>query len=218
MYRGSDVRSPAGYHLKLVNTEILVDKGNFSSSEDWLNIRDDVEAAIMSMEWPLGSGKFVLYDEQGKGRGKGNGVKPIKEMFASRLCGRGDRWKRETEMMIPARLKPGKIDISTKVNDRVFGIEWETGNISSSHRALNKLAMGLLNGFLIGGILITPTRKMYNYLTDRVGNFEELSPYFPIWKSIPISEGLLAVIAVEHDEVSKKAPKFHKGTNGRALA
>jgi hypothetical protein len=207
-----------GKHLKLVKTEILVDKGKFSSTEDWLRIRNDVEAAIMSMEWPPGSGKFTLYDEQGKGRGKGNGVKPIKEMFARLLCKRGEHWKRETEMMIPARVKPGKIDLSTTVNDRIFGIEWETGNISSSHRALNKLAMGLLNSFLIGGILITPTRHMYNYLTDRVGNFEELSPYFPIWKSVPINEGLLAVIAVEHDEVSKKVPKFHKGTNGRALA
>ena len=121
-------------------------------------------------------------------------------------------------MLIPARAKPGKIDLSTTVGDKIFGIEWETGNISSSHRALNKLAMGLLNGFLIGGILITPTRNMYVYLTDRVGNFEELSPYFPIWKSLPISEGFLAVIAVEHEDVSKNVPKFRKGTNGRALA
>jgi hypothetical protein len=203
--------------LKLVKTEILVDKGQFSSSEDWFRIRDDIEVAIRSMEWPPRAGKFILYDEKGKGRGKGNGVKPIKEMFAHLLFERG-RWATETKMLIPARAKPGKIDLSTNVGDRVFGIEWETGNISSSHRAMNKLAMGLLNGFLIGGFLVTPTRRMYTYLTDRVGNFEELSPYFPIWKSIPINEGMLGVIAVEHDDVSKRVPKFHKGTNGRALA
>jgi hypothetical protein len=202
--------------LKLVKTEILVDKGQFSSSKDWFRIRNDIEGSIKSMEWPPGAGKFTLYAEQGKERGKGNGVKPIKQLFAQLLSRRGG-WASETKMLIPARVNPGKIDFTTNVGTKKFGIEWETGNISSSHRAMNKLAMGLLNGFLIGGFLITPTRKMYAYLTDRVGNFEELSPYFPIWRSIPVDEGLLGVIAVEHDDVSLEVRRFPKGTNGRAL-
>lgn len=198
--------------LKLVKTEILVDKGEFSSTEDWARIRNDIQQAIRSMEWPPGSGKFVLYDEE-----HGSGVTPIKEMFAGLVSEQNVRWKRETQMLIPARIRPGDIDLSTTVGTKTFGVEWETGNISSSHRAMNKLALGLLTGFLIGGILITPSRNMYPYLTDRIGNFEELSPYFPIWKSIPITEGLLAVLAVEQDEVSKTVQRFHKGTNGRAL-
>jgi hypothetical protein len=120
-------------------------------------------------------------------------------------------------LQIPARIEPGPIDVSTAVDSKRFAVEWETGNISSSHRAMNKLAMGLLKGVLIGGVLVTPTRNMYPYLTDRIGNFEELSPYFDIWKSMSIDDGLLAVMSIEQDDLSKEVPKFPKGTNGRAL-
>jgi len=65
--------------------------------------------------------------------------------------------------------------------------------------------------------LILPTRRMYQYLTDRVGNFEELEPYFDLWKALRCDEGLLAIMAVEHDDVSKDVPRIPKGTNGRAL-
>jgi hypothetical protein len=58
---------------------------------------------------------------------------------------------------------------------------------------------------------------MYRYLTDRVGNFAELEPYFALWRSLPVTEGLLLVIAVEHDAVSRTVPRIPKGTDGRAL-
>ena len=46
-----------------------------------------------------------------------------------------------------SREKPGKIDAVKNLPDgRYFAFEWETGNISSSHRALNKMAIGLLDG------------------------------------------------------------------------
>lgn len=93
----------------------------------------------------------------------------------------------------------------------------ETGNISSSHRALNKMAVGILKGILVGGVLVLPTRKMYKYLTDRIGNFSEIEPYFPLWESLDVKEGYLAVIAIEHDGVSKNVPRIPKGTDGRAL-
>ncbi|MDI6824861.1 MAG: hypothetical protein QME93_08350 [Bacillota bacterium] len=99
----------------------------------------------------------------------------------------------------------------------MFCVERETGNISSSHRAMNKMALGILRGLMAGGILILPTRQMYKYLTDRVGNFPELEPYFPLWQSLRVTRGFLAVIAVEHDGVSKDVPRIPKGTNGRAL-
>jgi hypothetical protein len=79
------------------------------------------------------------------------------------------------------------------------------------------MALGLLEGILIGGVLIVPTREMYNYLTDRVGNLRELEPYFPLWRSLPVRDGILAVIAIEHDAVSKNVPRIGKGTDGRAL-
>jgi hypothetical protein len=174
--------------MKIVQIETLIDAGHFSRSDEWKMIEGHIVQAIKSVEWPPGSGSFTLYDESGKERGKGSGVKPIKE-----AC-----------MTFPVR-------------DRLFCVEWETGNISSSHRAINKMALGILKKILIGGALIVPTREMYNYLTDRVGNLRELQPYFPLWKAFHVDEGFLVVIAIEHDAVSKDVPRIKKGTDGRAL-
>jgi hypothetical protein len=74
-----------------------------------------------------------------------------------------------------------------------------------------------LDDKLDAGFLILPSREFYQYLTDRVGNFRELEPYFPMWKSLNLPEKVLAIIEVEHDETSKKVPKIKKGTDGRAL-
>lgn len=90
--------------------------------------------------------------------------------------------------------RPGPIDaVKLTSDDKYFAVEWETGNISSSHRALNKIVVGILANILVGGALILPTRSLYHYLTDRVGNFEELSPYFVVWRSVKCQSGLLVV-------------------------
>jgi hypothetical protein len=83
-----------------------------------------------------------------------------------------------------------------------FVAEWETGNISSSHRAVNKMALGLLTGRISGGVLVLPARKLYRYLTDRIGNYEELRPYFPMWSALPVADGYLGILAVEYDAAS----------------
>ena len=197
--------------MKLEKTEVLIDKGTFSQSAEWNRIRNDIESTIKAMESPPGSGKFILSDQQ-----HGNGVVPIKQMFIG-LLKRKPGWKPEILLEIPARMEPGAVDAAIKVGDKLFAVEWETGNISSSHRAVNKMALGLLKGVLVGGMLILPSRKMYYYLTDRIGNFEELAPYFDVWKNLSVKDGLLAVMAVEHDGVSKQVQKFAKGTDGRAL-
>lgn len=201
--------------MKIVKTEILLSKGGFPASESFAQARSDVDSAIRSVEWPVGSGAFTLYDEPGKGRGKGNGVKPIKLNCMTALRGLG--WDLETRLDVATVKRPGPIDATKRFRDKYFCLEWETGNISSSHRALNKMALGMLQGIILGGFLIVPTRRMYSYLTDRVGNLMELEPYFPLWAAIPISEGVLGVIAIEQDGVSKSVPRIPKGTSGRAL-
>jgi hypothetical protein len=82
---------------------------------------------------------------------------------------------------------------------------------------MNKIALGIIKGVLVGGLLIVPTREMYRYLTDRIGNFKELEPYFPMWRALKVDEGFLGVIAIEHDGGSKDVPRIPKGTDGRAL-
>ena len=154
--------------MKIIKTERLIDVGMFSSSEEWKRIDDHIRQAIMSIEWPPGSGSFVLYDQPGKKRGEGNGVKPIKEACMHRLESLG--WSLETPVDVATVKRPGPMDATLLVGNRLFCVEWETGNISSSHRAINKMLLGILKDVLVGGVLIVPTRTMYRYLTDRVGN------------------------------------------------
>lgn len=77
----------------------------------------------------------------------------------------------------------------------------------------------LLKGTLVCGVLVLPSRKMYNFLTDRVGNFRELEPYFPAWKyaNYDISQGTLIIYEIEHDSISSEIPPLKKGIDGRAL-
>lgn len=201
--------------MKIIRLEVLVDEGSFSNSKEFHHIREQVYRAIKSVEWPPGSSSFTLFDQSGKKRGEGSGVKPIKEAFMTYLKRQG--WNLESPVDIATVKRPGPMDATLQVRNRLFCVEWETGNVSSSHRALNKMALGILKKILIGGFLVVPTREMYNYLTDRIGNFPELEPYFPLYKAIKIDEGFLGVIAIEHDAISKNVPRIKKGTDGRAL-
>lgn len=198
-----------------MHEERLIDAGGFSATEEWNIIKGHITEAIKSIQWPPSSGSFTLYDQPGKARGEGNGVKPIKDACMVHLKSLG--WSLETQVDIATLKHPGPMDATYPVGNRLFCVEWETGNISSSHRAINKMALGILKKILIGGILILPTRAMYKYLTDRVGNFPELEPYFPLWRALRVDEGILAVIAVEHDAVNRSVPRIPKGTDGRAL-
>jgi hypothetical protein len=201
--------------MKIIRVERLIDAGGFSQTETWKAIEKHIKQAIEAIEWPPGSGSFTLFDQPGKARGEGSGVKPIKDACMAHLKSLG--WTRETRVDIATLKQPGPMDATYPVGDRLFCVEWETGNISSSHRAVNKMALGILKKVLIGGVLILPTRAMYKYLTDRVGNFPELEPYFPLWQALKTEEGLLEVIAIEHDGVSQTVPRIPKGTDGRAL-
>jgi hypothetical protein len=96
-------------------------------------------------------------------------------------------------------------------------VEWETGNISSSHRSMNKLMLLLKAGIISAGVLVVPSRKLYVYLTDRIGNIQEIKPYFALWKSVPCREGVLEIVVIEQDATSNDVPRIPKGTDGRAL-
>ena len=201
--------------MKLVRTEILVSAGEFPKSQEWADIQQEIIEAVTKVVWPTHSQTFTIFPERGKERGKGNGVKPIKEGFQIALEKRG--WELEKRLPVVKGLRPGPIDVVRETSFGRFAVEWETGNISSSHRALNKMAVGMLQGSLIGGVLVVPTRDLYEFLTDRVGNYRELEPYFPVWRDVSVENGLLAVVAVEHDATSMTVPRINKGTDGRAL-
>lgn len=94
--------------MKIVHVEYLIDAGGFSSSEQWKTIKSHIMQAIKAIEWPPGSGAFILYDQAGKGRGEGNGVKPIKLAFMRQLKAFG--WSLETPVGIATLKTPGPMD------------------------------------------------------------------------------------------------------------
>ncbi len=202
--------------MKIVNRVDIALGGGFDQSPEWATACAEVEAAVGAVDWPHGSGSFTVLPER-----RGNGVVPIKMPCVLHL--KSLNWN--TELLPPmgsvlqggGANKTGDLDALKAFNGAYVGFEWETGNISSSHRALNKLVMTMTEGHLKGGILVLPTRAFANYLTDRIGNYEELKPYFPLYGQYPLpTGGAVRVISVEHDATSASAPRIPKGTDGRA--
>ena len=157
--------------MKIVHIETLISYGSFTQSQEWQSIHSQVLLAVKSVDWPINSGKFTIYPKR-----QANGVKAIKNSAIKYLVSQG--WEPEYSLSLPEAKRPGKIDAAYTSNYGTIAFEWETGNISSSHRSLNKIALGLLTNSIIAGILVIPSRKLYRFLTDRVGNYDELKPYF----------------------------------------
>jgi hypothetical protein len=201
--------------VKIVQEETLLSCGKYAASKEWKKTRESLYKAIREVDWPRGSGTFTIYPELGKGRGQGNGVTPIKLGLMAELKQQG--WKLEQPLDIAILKRPGKLDAVLYTDYGPVALEWETGNISSSHRALNKMALGMLKGVLAAGILVVPSRELYKYLTDRIGNMAELAPYLDLWRSVPCVNGVLEIVAIEHDATSTDVPRIPKGTDGRAL-
>lgn len=194
----------------------LVDAGPFTDTPIWRRIEQELRQAIEAVVWPPGSRGFTIRPER-----RGNGVRPIKEGFVAKLEELG--WELEPSFPLgeedTVRL-PGKLDAQLDLSAQrrsPFVVEWETGNIASSHRAMNKMALALRRGLISGGILVLPSRALYRYLTDRIGNYEELEPYFDLYTDLRVDRGYLGVIVVEHDATDQDVPRIRKGTDGRAL-
>ena len=113
-------------------------------------------------------------------------------------------------------LGTGDLDALKWTPEGYIAFEWETGNISSSHRALNKLFLTMQETTTIGSFLVVPSNRLKVFLTDRIGNIGELAPYFGLWRDLTGISVRLRIIVVEHDAESVEVPKIPKGTDGRA--
>lgn len=196
--------------MKIVQEVSLISRGNFEESQEWGVIKNEIRIAIDAIVWPVGASSFTINPTR-----HGNGVKPIKNACMAALQDNFG-WQLETKITFATRA-PGRVDATKILANHLFALEWETGNISSSHRAVNKLVLGILRGIFLGTALVLPSRKLYPYLTDRIGNYEELEPYFDVWRAVNIQEGFLAIFVIEHDAVDSSVPTITKGTDGRAL-
>lgn len=79
------------------------------------------------------------------------------------------------------------------------------------------MMMLLASCMIVAGFLVVPSREMYQYLTDRVGNIAELEPYLAHWRdNFKCDDGYLEIIVIEHDATSYDVARIPKGTDGRA--
>lgn len=140
-----------------------------------------------------------------------NGVVPLKET-CYRMLEEVYGWYRERPLDVLSE-KGGPIDVykvfQDERNEVRVGIEFETGNISSAHRSMNKLHLGVSSSELDLAVLLMPMHRLSYYLTDRVSNYEELKPYFPLIKDIPF-----IMIGFDVESYSSTAVFLPKGRDG----
>lgn len=228
--------------MKWLRTMVIFDQGEVISSADWQTLHGSYVRAISSIEHPRGSGSLTLRRKQRlpNNQWRRNGVKYLKNEFLAFMRDH-ERWHAERDVELsrdrdqpPLLLYPsleeyrepitsdfGEFDfMAIAAGGMRVAIEWETGNISSSHRSMNKLAIALSNGIIDVGVLVVPSRALYEHLTDRIGNIGELSGYLAMWEGLKntVERGLLAITVVEHDQLtdSDDIDYLTAGTDGRA--
>lgn len=228
--------------MRWLRTLVLFDKGDVIGSDDWEILHTSYTHAIISIDYPKGSGKLRLRRKikLPNGQWQRNGVGYLRSRFLDYMK-EIEGWRTEGVVKLardrdqpPIMLYPsrelyrepvtsdfGGFDfVTTAPNGTRIALEWETGNISSSHRSMNKLAVALCNGIVEIGVLIVPSRELYAHLTDRIGNIGELSGYLSMWEGLKsnVTRGVLAVTVVEHDEVTEDSslPYLPVGNDGRA--
>ncbi|WP_072619919.1 hypothetical protein [Spirulina major] len=197
--------------MQITETIDVICRGDADQNPIWQQACVDVAQAISVIDWPHGTGTFKLNPGT---KPHANGVMPIKTPGINRLKTLG--WQTERLPKELAGIKMGNLDAILETQTGMVGFEWETGNISSSHRAANKIIHALLTGGLLGGILVVPAQSMRRYLTDRVGNITELRAYFPVWSAVQLETGVFRVIAVAQDELDDTVPLIPKGKDGMA--
>lgn len=229
--------------MKLLTTILLFDCGGIAESTGWIELHSAYARAIKGIQFPENSGRLLLRQKSrkaGSTQWNRNGVAYLRNQFLKNMVDI-EGWQSESQFELdtlqeePAlRVFPSMDPYSEKVRSR-FGnfdfmtraenglravIEWETGNISSSHRSMNKLAIALRAGKIDAGVLVLPSRAMYAHMTDRIGNIDELSPYLSLWSEMAptIDYGLLAVAVVEHDGLTDNTdhPYLPVGNDGRS--
>ena len=197
--------------MKIVAVHTIINCGPYAASPHWRRTRKQIHSAVRACEWPPGSGAFTIYPQSGKKRGEGNGVKPIRDGFVANL--RSREWLIEGPAQNALGRNLGDFDAVLPGPEGSVVVEWETGNISSSHRSMNKLTM-----------LVAGGRHRRGYAGGALAETLRLSrqPQLPRDRAeprrVPCKKGVLEIVVIEHDATSDGVPKIPKGTAGRALS
>ncbi len=153
-----------------------------------------------------------------------NSVTPIKEGLVS-LLSENYGWTKEWHLStVSGEVDPeerrsrrkgsgGGIDVYKEFVQGEFsfnvGLEFETGNVASVHRSLNKLSLGVDAHELDLMVLVLPVFNLSYYLTDRSANYEEIAGYFRLYNNRPF-----IAFGFDAEEYDPSFPVFEKGNDG----
>ncbi|CAN7767887.1 restriction endonuclease [Paenibacillus sp. LjRoot153] len=177
---------------------------------------DEVISSICSSVWPRGSNNFTANNSEKNI----NGVVPLKENCYIMLE-EVYNWFREKplDVLKIEKEKGGPIDVYKEFREgnalRRVGLEFETGNIGSGHRAMQKLILGINRQELDLAIILMPVKEFAYYLTDRITNYEELEPYFENAEGKPFI--FIGFNADAYDSSVESIPKGKDGMSKRSV-
>lgn len=202
--------------MKIVHEEIILNEPMEGTEDDLEVALSEVRKAIGSICWPPGSDRMHLNPSRNRKKetGKktttygGNSPSQMKLAFAEGIV--AQHWDAEVTVEVVDGERVGNVDFVSHKSSGLYCVEWETGNVASCHRSVNKMALGLLTNAIRMGILIVPSAEMYPYLTHRTANYREISPYRHLWKYLTFKQGYLSMIVVEHDEIDGSVPVIPK--------
>lgn len=198
--------------MKIVKVYTLKNRGPYAASEHWETTRKQIHDAIRGCEWPVGSGSFTIYPESGKERGKGNGVKPIRDRFVRSLKAIGWRIDRKEKKALDERL--GDLDAVLQGPNKPIVVEWETGDVYSPHLSINRMELLLKTQAISAGVLVVPAQELSMRLPDQMVYVDEIEPYVALWQSVRCREAVLEVAVIEQDTAGKVCPRLPIGVRG----
>lgn len=154
--------------MRIIEEIDLVDIDDCKATLDISRATEEIRQAIRALVWPSGADRFNIFPQSGKKSGEGNGVRPIRDAFVLALEEQG--WDSEVKFPVitdSTMADFGKMDASKSIFGKPFVAEWETGNISSSHRAMNKMSVGLIEGAYTCRCLSKPLRIPLKSVSER---------------------------------------------------
>ena len=145
--------------MKVIRVETLTSRGFYSKSAHWERTRRFIHQGVR--------------------------VCSTKDGFLNRLEKRG--WAIQSRATSARGRKLGRLDAVAQGPSGPIVVEWRTGNVSSIHLSLNRLALLSLSGTIAAGTLVVPSRGR---------NIEELKFCFPLWRSVPCEKGVIEIVVI----------------------
>jgi len=225
--------------MKIVEHITLGDNLRKKQQRTLSTLRNEVMQAIRGVDHPRGSGELIICPRSDS-KHFPNGVKPMQTLYSAMMKEHDfiSEYRWPDKVKHPSALKknprvrdwiarhvmrgnaPGAIDHFKVIDGLRVGVEWETGYVGSTHRTVNRLLRGIIEGVIEAGILVVPDRALQMHCTDRSANFEEFEGYMAMWELILIllRHGHLEVIVVSYDRLDPSVPYLPKQAKKETVA